>query len=731
MASLRGAATVRFGADTSDFDRGIAAVTGRMRDVESTFLRSVDPISRVKAGLAALAGAATIGTFGKLISDGIKSAAALKGLHEQTGLSIETLSAMQPVADGAGVSLDEIAAISNKLTRGLAGVDDETKGAGKALAALGLDLEKFKQLSPDEQFQEIAKALDQFADDGDKANIAMALFGKTGAAALPFLKDLAEAGELNATVTREQAIAADEYEKSQARLKTQTQALARTVGLQAAPALQALTDAFTELFKETTAAAGAGDALTKSEVAPWAENTARVIAFLVDAGQGVARVFEVVGKAIGASAAQAALVFAGEFSAAKNVGDEFSKDLQEIFERPLFSNKLESQLDRVKQGLRDMAAGAGDAKKKLDFKFSGPDTDKKTDFEKAIEGLERQQDALKEMSLSERTLADIQAGRYKTLTEAQQQRLVELAQEIETENFYVATRKAAADEERQANEEKAKADEEAAQGIADQRNDYIKGLRERVAALRESLMTEEELETARYETARNLLDEALAGDEEKREEYRLAREQLESEHLDRMAVLEDKYQQRTGAAAMLGAKARADFEKMTALQKTQFVMNSLAALTAGTASENRKMFEIHKAASIGNAIISTYQGIAAALEWGFPLGPIFAAIIGAAGFLQVNAIRSAQFGSTSASGASIPSASTPAIGSTPLTGSGALIKPQEAAARQQMTIVVESESGLISTTWFRDNLAPLINEAAEDGVLPNLVFRDRGGGFGR
>ena len=68
-------------------------------------------------------------------------------------------------------------------------------------------------------------------------------------------------------------------------------------------------------------------------------------------------------------------------------------------------------------------------------------------------------------------------------------------------------------------------------------------------------------------------------------------------------------------------------------------------------TENRKMFEIGKAAGIANAVVSTYTGAAKALELGWPVGPIAAAAITAKGFAQVSAIRSTSFGGGGGTGA--------------------------------------------------------------------------------
>jgi hypothetical protein len=98
------------------------------------------------------------------------------------------------------------------LSKALFTQNEDSKGAAAAIRALGLDFEKFKNLTPDQQMYEVAKALDRFQDGSEKSAAAMLLFGKQGAQLLPFLKELAERGLDVAKVTTQQAEEAKKYE---------------------------------------------------------------------------------------------------------------------------------------------------------------------------------------------------------------------------------------------------------------------------------------------------------------------------------------------------------------------------------------------------------------------------------------------------------------------------------------------------------------------------------------
>jgi hypothetical protein len=114
-------------------------------------------------------------------------------------------------------------------------------------------------------------------------------------------------------------------------------------------------------------------------------------------------------------------------------------------------------------------------------------------------------------------------------------------------------------------------------------------------------------------------------------------------------------------------KAKADKEKEITTAKYQAVNDSLTAIADiysafATQSEEdqRKAFEVSKAAQIAQAIINTYQGVTAALS-SVPLFPgqqfVNAGLALAAGLAAVKRISETKFQSKSASGGSMPSQS--------------------------------------------------------------------------
>lgn len=92
------------------------------------------------------------------------------------------------------------------------------------------------------------------------------------------------------------------------------------------------------------------------------------------------------------------------------------------------------------------------------------------------------------------------------------------------------------------------------------------------------------------------------------------------------------------------ARDRADFEKKTELEKTQFGIQQAATLFGALGAHNKKAFEAAKAFNIANAIMNTYTAATKALAtYPFPFGLIAAAAAVAAGLAQVAQIRSQQY----------------------------------------------------------------------------------------
>lgn len=448
MPGSLGGLVVSLGLNAVEFTTGL---TKAERDAQK-FAAAIDKGIATAASAAGVALAA-IGTAAAAAFAAVdkfaKEAAQFQDLSEKTGASAESLASFAVAANVAGTSMESIAGASIKLTKNLTGVDDESKAAGAALKALGLNIEQFKRLSPDKQIDAIAKALSNFEDGAGKTAVAIALFGKAGADALPFLKELAEGvGRVN-ILTDEQIKRADAYADAQARTRAVLQAYAQALATEALPAVTAFTGALIDLGKSLLGVSNQASGLPTDDVRRFAESAARALGFVVDAGQGVATTFLVVGTSLAGMAAAAASVAAGEIKAAKNIMFEAARDIDRLLNAPQFSALLEKRLAAQRAAEAATAVGPPAPRRKaLDFegaqaKAGRAQAERTSEAERFLESLKRQLETTEKLTAEETALNAIQSGRLKGLTPDIEARILATAREIDQIHELEAAHKAA------------------------------------------------------------------------------------------------------------------------------------------------------------------------------------------------------------------------------------------------------------------------------------------------
>lgn len=188
---------------------------------------------------AGLVGAFSVGTIATFTRSTINAIDALNDAKDATGATIENLSALENIARRNGGTMDTVTGVLVKFNNVLKEADGKN-GVSKALEAIGLNAAELRRMDPALALQATAQALSRFADDGDKARLVQELFGKSIREAAPFLKDLAEAGQLNATVTTAQAEAAERFNKNMAAMQSGAANLGRSLISELLPSINAL-----------------------------------------------------------------------------------------------------------------------------------------------------------------------------------------------------------------------------------------------------------------------------------------------------------------------------------------------------------------------------------------------------------------------------------------------------------------------------------------------------------
>jgi hypothetical protein len=226
----------------------VLSASDRTRAAFESAKRNIAGLKTAAAGIGGVVTAALgpIGLLGGAISaisftnvvDGIDR---LNDIKDATGASIENISALEDVADRSGTSVDTVADALVKLNKQLT----EAKPGSQIEATLkniGLNAEELRRLDPADALLQVAKALDQYQDSGSKARTITALTGKSVQELASFLKDLAETGKLNATVTTRQGEEAEKFNKQLFQLQTNIKGAARELVSSLIPALNEFLD---------------------------------------------------------------------------------------------------------------------------------------------------------------------------------------------------------------------------------------------------------------------------------------------------------------------------------------------------------------------------------------------------------------------------------------------------------------------------------------------------------
>lgn len=417
-----------------DTRAAFASASRNMRDLGDKTSGLVDRLGSIGN---ALRGISLIGNLANtalaaMVHRSIEGVAQFQDLSEKIGDTSTNVAGLKLAADVSGTSLDTVAAASVRLTAGLSKTDDESKGVGAAIKALGLEFDQFKKLSPVEQLDAVAQAMAGFKDGAGKTAVAVALFGKAGAELIPFLNDLAENGRTQIKLSGEQIRAADDYTKSVARLRNELGAIGQETAAGLVPTMAELVS----LLRETARyASDAGTGVSVLQVA--LDGLKKVLEVVVLLGSDVAFVLRGIGTDIGGIHAQIAALMRLDFRGFRAISDAMKEDAErarkelDAFQKrivdPIVLNPSDSQ-DALSRRL-----GAQSRGRVLNYRApgSGGPKDKKTEVERYIEQLQRQLEKTQGLTAVEQALLDIQKGRLGAATEAQKGVILDLAKQLD------------------------------------------------------------------------------------------------------------------------------------------------------------------------------------------------------------------------------------------------------------------------------------------------------------
>jgi hypothetical protein len=424
-----GSLTVKLGLDTAEFTGGLSKADYEAKKFSENVGRVIGQgLQLAAAGFTAFAAA---GTAAFLAADKlIGQAADYQDMAEKINGSAEAIASFGVALGTANTSTETLIGASVKLTKGLTGVDDESKAAGAAIAALGLNLDDFKKLAPEAQIEAVAKAMAGFANTTDKTAIAVALFGKSGAELLPFLKALEEQGGRQIILTAEQIAQADEYADKVARVSAEFKQQAQAAATQLIPTLSDAFDIVTDLiraFSQSEETATLFKVALAAIVVPL-----QTIAIV---GANVAFVFGGVGREIAAMGAQLVALGSGNFTQFRAISDAVKDDATRARAELDAFEKRVMGIGQRRDGSGDFDDAAARAASRPTASFSGAQAkaakDKQDAAEQYLKKLQEQLNKTRELNVEETLLSDIAAGRLKASSKVSQEQLQAVARQID------------------------------------------------------------------------------------------------------------------------------------------------------------------------------------------------------------------------------------------------------------------------------------------------------------
>jgi hypothetical protein len=341
----------------ADMDQAKRVVGDSMKSIEQA-------VGLAKSAFIAFAGISSLDAFVGMIKGSLEASAKLHDLAAQTGATVEALSALGSIGKTSDTSLETISQAMNKLAKNMAGATEDTKGAGKALEAIGIDFTTFKSLSPEDQMKAVADAMGQFADGSGKSAVAMALYGKEGAKLIPFLKDLNEVSELQAKVTSEQAAMADNFTDNLTKLKASGEGWKKELSLGMLPALNDASQAVLEMTNGTGGLRETIRQLTADgTIQKWTNAAIVGLSYLLDAVQILIRAFNTLIIVLGSTLMATFYAVQGKFEAAGNALKTVGAEVADQWSDQTIGQKFRARLEEVK----GLGQTSEEAKPKLDF----------------------------------------------------------------------------------------------------------------------------------------------------------------------------------------------------------------------------------------------------------------------------------------------------------------------------------------------------------------------------
>lgn len=316
----------KFGGDATGFHKALGSVR-----------KGVGQASKAVVAAGAAAAAASVAVWAKALQGAANYADELGKTAKKTGLSTDELQRLTFAANLSGAELGNLSQSVLRMHRSISDLEEGSKEATDAFAALGISAKDLEGLTPDQKFNKISEAIAGVADAGKRVDLASTIFGRGGTELLPMLTEGAagfralkkEREALGPILTPEQIASAEAFNDSMSRIKESAKANIMQGLVTAFPELTAMMDDFAAnngFEKLTPAITAFGQAMVSivGSIAEFAQNEDNV-AGMVTLFESMAEVAKAAADSIAFLLRQfaAAQAFLGEH--AGNLGEDIAK----------------------------------------------------------------------------------------------------------------------------------------------------------------------------------------------------------------------------------------------------------------------------------------------------------------------------------------------------------------------------------------------------------------------
>jgi hypothetical protein len=380
-----------------------------------------------------------------LVKSAIDGADAMSKLAQQTGTTVESLSALSYAAKLSDVSNEELGAALVKLTKNMSDTANGSGEAAKGFEALGISVKNADGTlkSSDKVLTEIAEKFAGFKDGAEKTALAVNLFGKSGAQLIPLLNSGAagleemkeEAKALGLVLDTDMARSAEAFNDNLTRMGQAVAGVGNRAATELLPALNEVSEALVDLAKSEAFVS------TTTEVMKAAVGgLINVFQTIAVVGSDVGFVFLSVGREIGAWAAQLHALASGNLQGFRAISDAVKED----------GERARAELDKFQARIMAIGQpGATSGSTSGDFArddraarpplrnaprlpgSGGGGAAKQSEAERYLETLQKQVERTQELTAVEQVLLDIQKNRIQGLTPALKEQILAAAEQLD------------------------------------------------------------------------------------------------------------------------------------------------------------------------------------------------------------------------------------------------------------------------------------------------------------